>query len=72
QRNLAVAIGNAPYSDKNLEVLESVHLHADSMVREHIEWALAQQHLKQQQADRENRQQQRLIRIIQLGLPRDA
>lgn len=72
QRNLAVGIGNAPYSFDNIEVLEKHTLHPDLMVREHIEWALAQQRQKQQQAELQNRQQQRLIRIIQLGLPRDA
>lgn len=72
QRNLAVGIGNAPYCAENIEVLQSFSQHPDLMVREHIEWALNQQHLKQQQAESQNRQQQRLIRIIQLGLPRDA
>lgn len=72
QRNLAVGIGNAPYSEENIKVLQSFSDHPDLMVREHIEWALAQQLLKQQQLELQNRQQQRLIRIIQLGLPRDA
>ncbi|RVU33221.1 tRNA epoxyqueuosine(34) reductase QueG [Rheinheimera riviphila] len=72
QRNLAVGIGNAPYSFDNIEVLQSFSDHPDLMVREHLEWALAQQLHKQQQAELQNRQQQRLIRIIQLGLPRDA
>jgi len=72
QRNLAVGIGNAPYSFDNIEVLQRFGDHPDLMVREHIEWALAQQRHKQQQTELQNRQQQRLIRIIQLGLPRDA
>jgi epoxyqueuosine reductase len=72
QRNLAVGIGNAPYCEENIKVLQSFSDHPDLMVREHIEWALAQQLLKQQQLELQNRQQQRLIRIIQLGLPRDA
>ncbi len=76
QRNLAVAVGNAPFDEKNIEALQSIQMHPDSMVREHIEWALTQQQQKKQQLEqqvaRENRQQQRLIRIIQLGLPRDA
>lgn len=72
QRNLAVGIGNAPYSAENIVVLEQYTHHPDLMVREHIEWALSQQRQKQQQAELQSRQQQRLIRIIQLGLPRDA
>lgn len=72
QRNLAVGIGNAPYGTENIVVLEQYTQHPDLMVREHIEWALSQQRQKQQQAELQNRQQQRLIRIIQLGLPRDA
>ena len=72
QRNLAVGIGNAPYGAENIVVLEQYTHHPDLMVREHIEWALSQQRQKQQQAELQNRQQQRLIRIIQLGLPRDA
>lgn len=72
QRNLAVGIGNAPYSAENIDALENNMQHPDLMVREHIEWALAQQRQKLQQLEFQNRQQQRLIRIIQLGLPRDA
>lgn len=72
QRNLAVGIGNAPYSALHIEILERFCSHPDEMVREHIKWALAQQQHKQRQAELQNRQQQRLIRIIQLGLPRDA
>lgn len=72
QRNLAVGIGNAPFESENIELLENLCSHPDLMVREHIEWALAQQRYKEQQAAQQNRQQQRLIRIIQLGLPRDA
>jgi len=72
QRNLAVGIGNAPYHADNIEVLSKFSDHPDLMVREHVTWALAQQRRKQLQAEVESRQQQRLIRIVQLGLPRDA
>lgn len=72
QRNLAVALGNAPFSDDILALLLAQQQHPDALVREHLQWALAQQQQKQQQQQKENRQQQRLIRIIQLGLPRDA
>jgi epoxyqueuosine reductase len=72
QRNIAVGIGNAPFSSDNIAVLEQYQEHPDLMVREHITWALKQQQEKQQQATFQSRQQQRLIRIIQVGLPRDA
>jgi epoxyqueuosine reductase len=72
QRNIAVGIGNAPFCIENIKVLEQYQEHPDLMVREHISWALKQQQEKQQQATFQSRQQQRLIRIIQVGLPRDA
>lgn len=72
QRNLAVALGNAPFNEEILALLLAEQQHPDALVREHLQWALAQQQQKQQQHQKENRQQQRLIRIIQLGLPRDA
>jgi epoxyqueuosine reductase len=67
-----VGIGNAPYSTDNIAVLEQYQEHPDLLVREHIIWALQQQREKQHQSVLQSRQQQRLIRIIQLGLPRDA
>lgn len=72
QRNLAVALGNAPYQAEIIAALQQRAGIAEAMVLEHIEWALAQQQQKQQQAEKASRQQQRLIRIIQVGLPRDA
>ena len=72
QRNLAVGLGNAPYSDEIFNLLENNQQHPDALVREHLQWAFAQQQQKLRQQQKENRQQQRLIRIVQLGLPRDA
>lgn len=43
QRNLAIALGNAPYSKKLLTTLqESLTITVDLIVRESIEWALMQ------------------------------
>jgi epoxyqueuosine reductase len=42
-RNIAVALGNAPYSPEILSALESRREHPSEIVREHIEWALLQQ-----------------------------
>ncbi len=43
-RNIAVALGNAPYSDAIVAALERRHDHASALVREHVVWALAEQH----------------------------
>ncbi|AQS39528.1 epoxyqueuosine reductase [Shewanella psychrophila] len=47
-RNIAVALGNAPASEKIIQGLEQrkASEEADEMVIEHIDWALAQQHTK--------------------------
>lgn len=42
-RNIAVALGNAPYSEKVIEALEGRLAHPDAMVVEHVDWALARQ-----------------------------
>lgn len=40
-RNIAVALGNAPTSEEVLAALHSRAGHADPVVREHVDWALA-------------------------------
>jgi epoxyqueuosine reductase len=71
QRNIAVALGNAPYADTVIHCLEKYH--GDAMVQRHVDWALAQQRQKAEAAATAlSRAQQRLVRIIQVGLPRDA
>lgn len=78
QRNLAVALGNAPYQLEILQTLErfanQVQSNPDAnvMVLRHVNWALQQQREKADVQEAQNRQQQRLIRIVQVGLPRDA
>jgi len=79
QRNIAVAIGNAPYSEKNIAALKHNLHHAQAMVAEHIEWAIAQQLTKlnviTQQLEQQEKNQRltaRLIRSVEKGLPRDA
>ncbi len=42
-RNLAVALGNAPASPEVVRALEERRADSSAMVREHVEWALAQQ-----------------------------
>ncbi len=43
QRNLAVGLGNAPSEDKIIQSLQAKREQASDLVREHIDWALAQQ-----------------------------
>ncbi|MBV2130744.1 tRNA epoxyqueuosine(34) reductase QueG [Arsukibacterium indicum] len=73
QRNIAVALGNAPYKPEIIEALQQARTTSSPLVCEHIDWALAQQKRKSWQA--ENilpRSTERLVRIIHKGLPRDA
>ena len=41
-RNIAVALGNAPSTAENLAALEARRDDASALVREHVEWALAE------------------------------
>lgn len=45
-RNLAVGLGNAPFSDDIVQALQERLPHVPEMVQEHIRWALQQQVLK--------------------------
>ncbi|HCW99717.1 MAG TPA: tRNA epoxyqueuosine(34) reductase QueG [Pantoea sp.] len=72
-RNIAVALGNAPWRAEIAEVLKK-RLGENSLLDEHIEWALVQQQEKRQalSIDVQPAQQKRLVRAIEKGLPRDA
>ncbi|USD65074.1 tRNA epoxyqueuosine(34) reductase QueG [Vibrio sp. SCSIO 43136] len=67
-RNLAVAMGNAPFNSGYIEALES-RLGLDDTLDIHLNWAIEQQ---QNQLPIKDRKKERLIRIIEKGLPRDA
>ncbi|TKB49508.1 tRNA epoxyqueuosine(34) reductase QueG [Ferrimonas sediminicola] len=69
QRNLAVALGNAAASAELLKALEQGVGRVDPMVDEHILWAIERQRSGLGQL---SKQQQRLVRVVQKGLPRDA
>ncbi|NMP17019.1 tRNA epoxyqueuosine(34) reductase QueG [Thalassotalea sp. Y01] len=71
QRNIAVALGNAPHSAHIVTALQQSDNNS-AMVQEHIDWALSQQSEKQQRQQGESRLTARLIRTIEKGLPRDA
>ncbi len=73
QRNIAVALGNAPFNQQIVDALEQKKTTASDMVREHIDWALAQHTKKQAEQDsQQSRLTSRLVRSIEKGLPRDA
>lgn len=77
QRNLAVALGNSPYSDAVITALEQALTTAEPLVAEHIIWALSQQQQKQRtipshDMTRTDKKKARLIRCIHKGLPDHA
>lgn len=72
-RNIAVALGNAPYSQ---DVMDSLHSREgeNALLDEHISWAIAQQvqRRNEHRIEVQTLQQKRLIRAVEKGLPRDA
>jgi len=67
-RNLSIAMGNAPFSQIIVDALQN-RLGLSEVLDEHIHWALAQQ---QAQLPHTSTKLNRLIRIVEKGLPRDA
>lgn len=67
-RNIAIAMGNAPHS-KDIVFSLRDRLGLDNNLDIHILWAVEQQNSR---PINKNRKEQRLIRIIEKGLPRDA
>ena len=82
QRNIAVALGNAPFDINIAAALEEKLESASEIVAEHIRWAIDQQKLKNTPSDPQTnakasnnstmRLNARLIRSVEKGLPRDA
>lgn len=72
QRNIAVALGNAPHSEAVVASLTSQLHRVSPLVREHIEWALAEQNAKRPLPYQPLKQIKRLVRVVEKGLPRDA
>ena len=72
-RNIAVALGNAPYLDQIVLSLQT-RQGQDPMLDEHIDWALAQQLARREAlaVEVQTMQKKRLIRAVEKGLPRDA
>lgn len=75
QRNIAIALGNAPFNQLIIDTLNNKLKNSDDLVSHHIFWALNQQAEKQATEfteDAAKRLNKRLIRSIEKGLPRDA
>jgi len=79
QRNIAIALGNADFSEEVITALTEKLSVSSPMVAEHIEWALLEQAQKKKVAaltitvnSANKRLTSRLIRSIEKGLPRDA
>ncbi|MRS19963.1 tRNA epoxyqueuosine(34) reductase QueG [Enterobacteriaceae bacterium RIT692] len=72
-RNIAVALGNAPWAEENMAALAS-RSGEHPLLDEHIEWAIAQQLQKRaaQAVEVQPAKKQRLVRAVEKGLPRDA
>jgi len=65
-RNIAVALGNADYSQLIIDALTAKKESVNDLVNEHIDWALAQQSSKLQRVDRKT---QRLLKAVERGMP---
>ncbi len=59
-RNIAVAMGNAVYDSAIIAALEQRLDYPDAMIKEHIEWALAQQRAKKDKIHLEDAQLKRI------------
>ena len=72
-RNVAVALGNAPWAEENVAALKS-RQGENAMLDEHITWALERQLARRVEnaIEVQTGQQKRLVRVIEKGLPRDA
>ncbi|MGL4205029.1 MAG: tRNA epoxyqueuosine(34) reductase QueG [Aeromonadaceae bacterium] len=71
QRNLAVALGNAPYCSSIVDSLRQRSGNVTPLVQEHLEWAITQQEAKRESHPRHNKTE-RLIRCIHKGMPDHA
>ncbi|MBL4744404.1 MAG: tRNA epoxyqueuosine(34) reductase QueG [Cycloclasticus sp.] len=42
-RNIAIALGNAPYNENVLAALNEKHQHSNPVIQEHVQWAVCEQ-----------------------------
>jgi epoxyqueuosine reductase len=75
RRNLSIAMGNARFDESILKCLEdALNTEQSPVLVEHFTWAIEQQldNKITEESASSTRQHQRLIRIVEKGLPRDA
>ena len=68
-RNIAVALGNAPYSLEIVQALEEKRKETSELVQEHIDWALEQQGEKNAMVSRKTK---RMLNAVARGMPDHA
>ena len=74
-RNIAIALGNAPASTEVIQQLQQKLGTVSELVDEHINWALEQQQQKMADVKLDtglDKKTQRLVRVVEKGLGRDA
>jgi len=71
-RNLAVALGNGEYSQKAIQALENKKSEANTMVLEHIDWAIHQLTTHKNAESRPDKKTVKLINCVETMLTRDA
>lgn len=78
-RNIAIALGNAPYQADIVSALTEKLPEVNEFIAEHIRWALTQQNHKKMLSEQAAAEQEknhrltlRLIRSVEKGLTRDA
>lgn len=74
-RNIAVALGNAPYSETIITALTAKYSETTELVQEHIDWALQRQKSKAEsiiEVQQVDKNKEKLIRMVEKALPRDA
>ena len=72
RRIVILVAGNLAITQNVVSRLEERLDEASELVKEHIAWALEQQQQKVSENSQLERNKQRLIRIVEKGLPRDA
>ncbi|MDP2562064.1 tRNA epoxyqueuosine(34) reductase QueG [Psychrobium sp. 1_MG-2023] len=65
-RNIAVALGNAPYEEAIVQALKDKREEVSELVQEHIDWAIAQQ---QEKTNSINRKTLRMLKAVERGMP---
>lgn len=71
-RNIAVALGNSPHSNRTIKLLNAKKEMVNPMVLEHINWAITQLEKTKVHSHKLNNKTKKLINCVTNMLPRDA